>query len=218
MLLDCAMKAGLMVAAVVDVHPDLVGKKIGRITVEHEDTLGLKYKKSKYLLVNGVGHTDKGNHSENVYESWRNGGLGWSFATLIHPSADISPSAKIGHGAQILSGAVINAKAVIGHNTTINTGAIIEHDCVIGDSVHVAPNATICGGSEIGDRTFVGCGATVIQGKKVGQACMIAAGSVLTGDLYAGSRVAGVPARLMRGEGLMINTFRHGITSAEDWR
>jgi len=65
------------------------------------------------------------------------------FATAIHPSAVVSPSAKIGEGTVIMAGAVINADTVIGKHCIINTGATVDHDCVISDYCHIAPGVNI---------------------------------------------------------------------------
>ena len=78
-------------------------------------------------------------------------GLPLEFATAIHPSAIISPSAKIGEGMVVMAGSVINADAVIGKHFIVNTGATIDHDCVIGDYCRIAPGANISGGSHIGE-------------------------------------------------------------------
>lgn len=45
---------------------------------------------------------------------------------------------------------------------------------------------------------FVGAAATVLAGVTIGQRSFVAAGSVVTGDVPAGSLVAGVPARVVR--------------------
>ena len=105
------------------------------------------------------------------------------FATAIHPSAVISPSAKIGEGSVVMAGAVVNADAVIGKHCIVNTGATIDHDCVVGDYCHVAPGAHICGGTQIGEGTWVGVGTSIIQCLNIGKNCMIGAGSVVVRDI-----------------------------------
>ena len=90
------------------------------------------------------------------------------FATAIHPSAIISPTAKIGEGTVVMAGAVINADAVIGKHCIVNTGATVDHDCVIGDYCHIAPGANVSGGTHIGEGTWVGVGACVIQCLNIG--------------------------------------------------
>ena len=118
------------------------------------------------------------------------------FATAIHPSAIISPSAKIGEGTVVMAGAVVNADAVIGNHCIVNTGATVDHDCVVEDYCHVAPGVYISGGTHIGEGTWVGVGSSVIQCLNIGKNCMIGAGSVVVKDIPDNVTAFGCPARV----------------------
>ena len=118
------------------------------------------------------------------------------FATAIHPSAIISPTARIGEGTVVMAGAVINADAVIGKHCIVNTGATVDHDCVIGDYCHIAPGAHVSGGTHIGEGTWIGVGACVIQCLNIGKDCMIGAGSVVVKDIPDGVTAYGNPCRV----------------------
>ena len=120
------------------------------------------------------------------------------FATAIHPSAIISPSAKIGEGTVVMAGAIINADAVIGKHCIINTGATVDHDCVVGDYCHIAPGVHISGATHIGEGTWVGVGASVIQCLNIGQNCMIGAGSVVVKDIPDNVVAYGNPCKVAR--------------------
>lgn len=120
------------------------------------------------------------------------------FATAIHPSAIISPSAKIGEGTVVMAGAVINADAVIGKHCIVNTGATVDHDCVIGDYCHIAPGANVSGGTHIGEGTWISVGACVIQCLNIGKDCMIGAGSVVVKDIPDGVTAFGNPCRVVK--------------------
>lgn len=120
------------------------------------------------------------------------------FATAIHPSAVVSPTAKIGEGTVVMAGAVINADAVIGKHCIINTGATVDHDCIIEDYCHIAPGAHISGTTCIGEGTWIGVGSCVIQCLKIGKDTMIGAGSVVVKDIPDKVIAYGNPCRIIR--------------------
>lgn len=106
-----------------------------------------------------------------------------AFERAVHPSAVVSPSARVNAGSVIMQGAIIQADAQIGRHCIVNTGASVDHDCRISDYVHIAPHATLCGNVEVGEGTLIGAGAVVIPGVKIGKWCVIGAGSVVIADI-----------------------------------
>lgn len=122
---------------------------------------------------------------------------GFEIATLIHPSAVISPSVTIGNGTVIMSNAVVNAKAIIGDGVILNSGCIVEHECVIEDFAHISPKAALAGAVKIGEFTHIGIGSNVIQGIKIGQNVIVGGGSMVIKDIDDNKKVAGVPAQVI---------------------
>lgn len=122
--------------------------------------------------------------------------LNCDFGTTIHPSAIVSPSAKIGEGTVVMPGAIINADAVIGKHCIVNTGATIDHDVVLEDYVHVAPGANVSGATKVGEGTWLGVGSCVIQCLNIGKNCMIGAGSVVVKDIPDNVTAYGNPCRI----------------------
>ena len=120
---------------------------------------------------------------------------GAELATLIHPTAIISPSAQIGAGTVIMPRAVINAGATIGEACIVNTGAIIEHDCKIEYGVHIAPGATLSGNVQIGLLSWFGVGATARQGTIIGSNVTVGAGAVVISKIADNLTVIGCPAK-----------------------
>ena len=118
-----------------------------------------------------------------------------TFATAIHPSAIVSPSAKIGEGTVVMAGAIINADAVIGKHCIINTGASVDHECVVEDFCHIAPHATLCGQVHVGEGTIMGVGSCAIPCVNIGSWCTIGAGAAVVKDIPDGATAVGVPAK-----------------------
>lgn len=125
-----------------------------------------------------------------------------SFISLIHPTAIISPSVKIGVGTVVMPRVVVNADAVIGDHAILNTGSIIEHDCKVADYAHISPQAILTGGVAVGEGTHIGAGASVIPLIKVGDWATIGAGAAVVSDIPRKTTAVGVPAKEIRKEGI----------------
>ena len=118
------------------------------------------------------------------------------YPVAIHPTAVVSPRAKIGEGTVVMQGAIIQTCVEIGKHCIINTGASVDHECKIGDYVHIAPRATLSGDVEVGDGTWIGVGAVVKQCIKIGRNCMIGAGATVVKDVPDGATIIGEPGRI----------------------
>lgn len=123
------------------------------------------------------------------------------FSTIIHNSAVVSASAKIGRGTVVMPGVVINAGAVVGDHCIINTNSIVEHDCVIGDFAHISPGAILTGGVQVGEGTHIGAAATVIPGIKIGKWTVVGAGATVISDVASHVTIVGTPAKVVKKEG-----------------
>lgn len=123
------------------------------------------------------------------------GKLDCRFGVAIHPSAIVSPSARIGEGTVVMPGAIINADAVIGRHCIVNTGASVGHDCHLEDFCHVAPHATLCGTVHLGEGVWIGAGAVVNPNIEIGEWTVVGSASAVTVNVEPNVTVAGVPAR-----------------------
>jgi acetyltransferase EpsM len=123
---------------------------------------------------------------------------GFSFATLLHPSADIAPEASVGEGSIVSPGTVIAAFTNIGQHVIVNRGCLIGHHTTIADGCTLSPGANIGGSTLIGERTYVGMGAVVLDHVTVGAGCVIGAGAVVTRSLPDRVQAVGVPAKITK--------------------
>lgn len=86
---------------------------------------------------------------------------GAKLATLIHPTAYVSPRATIHPGTVVLPKAIVNTDVVIKRGCIVNIGAIIDHGTVLEKGVHLAPGAIVKGENRIKPCTKVESGEVV---------------------------------------------------------
>ena len=144
-------------------------------------------------LVHGVGHVGDATVRREIVR--RLEGRGFTWATVEHPSAIVSPEASVYEGAQVMAGAVVQAGARIGAFAIVNSGAVVDHDCCVGAYAHVAPGAALSGDVAVGEGALIGTGAAVIQGISIGVGAVVGAGAAVVRDVDAGVTAVGVPAR-----------------------
>ncbi len=104
---------------------------------------------------------------------------GADFLNLIHPTAYVSPTAKIGEGVVIGPMANIGPNVEIGDFTLLNSRCSLGHDTKIGSFNFISPNVCFSGFTEIGDNNLFGINSATIPGIKVGNNNKIMAGMVL---------------------------------------
>jgi acetyltransferase EpsM len=148
-----------------------------------------EYEEVKFILAIGDNRARK-SVVEKINLSTRD------FLTVIHPTASISPTAKIGYGTVVMPHAVINADVRIGNHCIINSCSVVEHDSFLEDFVHLCPNSTVTGTVEIGEGSCVGSGATIIPNKRIGEWVMIGAGAAVVDHLPDNCLAVGTPAKV----------------------
>jgi UDP-perosamine 4-acetyltransferase len=195
-LIDALQACSTPIRGILDNDPAKQGGVILGIPVLGTDAKLKEWAPNEVVLVNGLGSTESLLPRAALHERLR--AQGHAFLSVIHPSAVVSPHARLGEGVQIMAGAVVQAGTRLGDGCIVNTGALVDHDCALGGYVHVAPGAVLSGGVTVGSNTHIGTGAAVIQGIRVGSRCLVAAGAVVVHDVPDGSRVAGIPARKIK--------------------
>ncbi len=123
---------------------------------------------------------------------------GLDFLTLVHPSAQVSRSARLGKGVLVSRGSIIAAQTCVGSHVVINRGCLIGHHVRIGDFVTISPGANLAGGTQVGRGTYIGMGAILLNGVRVGEGSVVGAGSVVTRDVPDRVQVLGIPARVTK--------------------
>ena len=108
---------------------------------------------------------------------------GAHFMTLIHASAYVSSSAKLGKGVIVGPMANIGPNVCVGNFTLINSRGSLGHDTIVGDYNFISPNVCFSGFTKVGDSNLFGINSATIPGIKVGNNNKIAAGMVLHSDV-----------------------------------
>lgn len=88
--------------------------------------------------------------------------MNYEVPVLVHPTAYVSPSAKLGNGTIVEAMAVIHTKAVVEEGCIIAIGALIDHEALIEKY------------------TYIRCGTIVKANAKVGQLLTIPSGIIVT--------------------------------------
>jgi sugar O-acyltransferase (sialic acid O-acetyltransferase NeuD family) len=118
-------------------------------------------------------------------------------ANAIHSSAWLSRYARVGKGNLLCALSYVGVGTVLGDGIILNTGASIDHDCGVANFAQIGPGARICGYVGVGPGAFIGAGATVLPHINIAMNAVVAAGAVVTKNVEAGSKVAGVPAKVL---------------------
>jgi sugar O-acyltransferase (sialic acid O-acetyltransferase NeuD family) len=188
------LQGGLDLKAIVDASPALRGTQINGVSVVGgEEELPRLLREGVRHAVMGIGSIS--NNSQRAELFARIKAMGFNFVNAVHPSAIVSPSAKLGEGTVVLAGAVVGVGAVLGPNVIINTRASVDHDCAIGDHVHIAPGAVLAGSVSVEELAYIGAGSTIKQGIRIGRAAIVGLGAAVIRDVSDGATVVGVPAR-----------------------
>lgn len=91
---------------------------------------------------------------------------GGQLATLIHPTAYVSPATIINPGTVILPHAIVNTDVVVGKGCIINFGAIVDHGCILEEGVHLVPGAIVKGENRIEKCSKIEAGELVERGSR----------------------------------------------------
>lgn len=169
-----------------------VGKALGGLPIRWVEDIGDAA--ATHHAVAAMGTTHRHAFIEQVVK------LGFSFATIIHPSAQLSRTSRPGTGAIVGPNAVMAAHTSLGKHVIVNRGCLIGHHTAIGNYCTLAPGANIGGGVTIGTGTFVGIGAVVCNNLKIGAGAVIGGGAVVHRDVPDRVQVLGVPARIVKRE------------------
>lgn len=124
-------------------------------------------------------------------------GRGGRFATLIHPTAVVSRSARLEEGVVLCPLSLVSAGARVGRLAIVNTLSSVGHDVVVGDYSTLSAHVDLTGFASLGEEVLVGSGARLLPKVKVGDGAVVGAGAIVYRSIPARATVYATPAKLM---------------------
>lgn len=120
---------------------------------------------------------------------------GAAFFNVVHPTARLARTARLGTGVVICPFALVSADSLVGDFVTINSYSSIGHDAVIGSGTTLSCHVDITGGVTVGVAVFFGSGACVLPQLAVGDHAKVGAGAVVMRKVEAGATMYAMPAK-----------------------
>ncbi len=120
---------------------------------------------------------------------------GGKFINLIHPTAVISPSVKLGIGVGIKAFCVLASDVTVEDFTFMQSSVIMGHDVHIGKFCQINSFAFFAGYSRVHDLVSINAGVKLIQKAVVEEGAIVGMGSVVLNKVKKGTTVFGIPAK-----------------------
>ena len=120
---------------------------------------------------------------------------GGNFVNIIHPTANILSTNKMGVGNVIGAFTTLSVNTTIGNHCIIQDHCNVGHDSVIGDFSHLYVGNIVCGINTLGKCVTVYTGSVIYPKLKVCEGAVIGAGSVVMRVVKPGTSVMGNPAK-----------------------
>lgn len=117
---------------------------------------------------------------------------------LLHPSALIEPSSKIGRYSQVFAGSYVGPLAQVGENVILNTYSIVEHEAKVGNDSHIAVGAKILGRARVGKGCFIGAGAVIKDNVSVCDDVTVGANSFVNKSIHEPGIYVGTPVKRLK--------------------
>ena len=119
------------------------------------------------------------------------------FATIIHPTAVVARTAKIGHGVCIQPFVSVGPNTIIGNFIHIFAQSLIGHGSKLDDYSYVSNNACVGAEVHLKEGAYLGTNATTLEYITLGKWSIAGIGSVVLKNVKDYEKVVGSPARVI---------------------
>ena len=123
---------------------------------------------------------------------------GGEFLTLVHPTAFVASSARLGPGVLIYPFAAVSNNAILEDGVKLNYFSSVGHDTFLGKHCLLAPYATVNGFGHLEEDVYLSTHSTVAPQVRVGAGSVVSANSAVMKSVPTDSFVFGVPGRVVR--------------------
>ena len=117
------------------------------------------------------------------------------WATVVHPSAQVSIYAQVGKNTLIMAGVVLTATSRVGNHVCILPNSVIHHDSSVGDYSLIGSNVVVAGYTTIGERCYIGSKTSVINNVSIGAGTLVGIGSNVITSIAENEKYVGNPAK-----------------------
>ena len=195
-VLEAAHAQGYEIAGFVDSFKPVGLEILGHKVLGHPDQLPALMRAHRFVggilaVSNNLTRSTVAAHVQRVAPDFQ-------FVKVVHPRAWISPSATVGAGTLVLTGAIIHATCVVGEHAIVNTKVSLDHESELSAFASLLPGVTTGGGVRVGEFSCVCAGSTLSHQVKIGRHTVVGAGSLVLKDLPDEVLAFGSPARVIR--------------------
>jgi sugar O-acyltransferase (sialic acid O-acetyltransferase NeuD family) len=120
---------------------------------------------------------------------------GGQFVSVVHPTAYVAPTARMGVGCVVGPFATVGSHVHLDDHVLLNLYCAAGHDARVGACSVFSPYSVANGGSNLAAGVFLGTHAAVSANVRVGGGSKIAAGAVVYRDVPERSLAVGNPAK-----------------------
>ncbi len=122
------------------------------------------------------------------------------FANIIMPSAEVSPTAKLGEGVYVGPHTTIAANTIVENNVFVHGHCLLGHDCHIRSHSYFSGRDYMAGFCNIGAKVFVGLSVCVADHISITDDVWVGIGSIVAKDLTQPGKYMSASTRLVRVE------------------
>lgn len=117
------------------------------------------------------------------------------YATVVHPTASVGRSCRVGAGTVLLAHVALTASVTVGRHVAVMPQVVLTHDVTVEDWATLGSGVRVGGGARVGSGAYIGAAASLRERVAVGARAMVGMSAVVTRDVPSERLWYGAPAR-----------------------